>query len=87
MLKKGEVIRYASPGELMEEVKDKVGEREGSFDELNELKLKFNKGQIMRRASGFVLRVADKNLTDDFVRVEDITLEDVYLYYSERFIC
>lgn len=84
VMKKGEVIKYASPGELMEEIKDRVGEREGSFDELNELKLRLNKGQIVRRASGYVLRAADKNLPDDFARVGDITLEDVYLYYSER---
>ncbi len=84
VMKKGEVIKYASPTDLMVEIEGKVGEREGEFDELNTLKNSLNKGQIMRRASGYVLRLADKNLPEDFEKVDDITLEDVYLYYSER---
>lgn len=84
VMKKGEVIKYASPTDLMAEIEGKVGEREGEFDELNTLKDSLNKGQIMRRASGYVLRLADKNLPEDFEKVDDITLEDVYLYYSER---
>lgn len=84
VMKKGEVIKYASPTDLMAEIEGKVGEREGEFDELNTLKDSLNKGQIMRRASGYVLRLADRNLPEDFEKVDDITLEDVYLYYSER---
>lgn len=84
VMKKGEVIKYASPTDLMVEIEGKVGEREGEFDELNTLKDSLNKGQIMRRASGYVLRLADRNLPNDFTKVDDITLEDVYLYYSER---
>ena len=84
VMKKGEVIKYASPTDLMVEIEGKVGEREGEFDELNTLKDSLNKGQIMRRASGYVLRLADKNLPEEFIKVDDITLEDVYLYYSER---
>ena len=84
VMKKGEVIKYASPTDLMVEIEGKVGEREGEFDELNTLKDSLNKGQIMRRASGYVLRLADRNLPEDFEKVDDITLEDVYLYYSER---
>ena len=84
VMKKGEVIKYASPTDLMVEIEGKVGEREGEFDELNTLKDTLSKGQIMRRASGYVLRLADRNLPEDFEKVDDITLEDVYLYYSER---
>ena len=84
VMKKGEVIKNASPTDLMVEIEGKVGEREGEFDELNTLKDSLNKGQIMRRASGYVLRLADRNLPEDFEKVDDITLEDVYLYYSER---
>jgi ABC-type multidrug transport system ATPase subunit len=84
VMKKGEVIKYASPTDLMVEIEGKVGEREGEFDELNTLKDSLNKGQIMRRASGYELRLADRNLPEDFEKVDDITLEDVYLYYSER---
>ena len=84
VMKKGEVIKYASPTDLMVEIEGKVGECEGEFDELNTLKDSLNKGQIMRRASGYVLRLADRNLPEDFEKVDDITLEDVYLYYSER---
>ena len=83
LMKKGQVLRFASPIELMDEIVGKVREYQGSFEEVNNLKETYGKGQILRRRSGFVLRVAQENLPESFMQVEDITLEDVYLFYAE----
>ncbi len=83
LMKKGEVLRFASPTDLMEEISGKVREFQGTFEEVNALKETYGKGQILRRSTGFVLRVAQDNLPEDFKQVDDITLEDVYLFYAE----
>ena len=83
LMKKGEVLRFASPTDLMEEISGKVREFQGTFEEVNTLKETYGKGQILRRRTGFVLRVAQDNLPEDFKQVDDITLEDVYLFYAE----
>lgn len=83
LMKKGEILRFDSPTSLMEEISGKVREFHGSFEEVNALKETYGKGQIQRRQTGFVLRVAQDNLPEDFKQVVDITLEDVYLFYAE----
>lgn len=83
LMKKGEILRFASPLQLMDEILGKVCEIQGTFEEVNLWKETYGKGQILRRRTGFVLRVAQDNLPETFLPVEDITLEDVYLYYAE----
>ena len=83
LMKKGELLRFASPVELMDEIDGKVREFCGTFEEVNAWKEVYGKGQIVRRRSGFVFRVAEENLPEEFVPVKDITLEDVYLFYAE----
>lgn len=83
LMKKGEVLRFASPTDLMEDISGKVREFYGTFEEVNALKETYGKGQVLRRSTGFVLRVAQNNLPENFKQVDDITLEDVYLFYAE----
>lgn len=83
LMKKGKILRFASPTELMEEIADKVGEYHGTFEEVNKWKETYPKGEVLRRSSGYVLRAAADELPECFVRVADISLEDVYLYYAE----
>ncbi|MBP5282788.1 MAG: ATP-binding cassette domain-containing protein, partial [Lachnospiraceae bacterium] len=83
LMKKGEILRFASPIELMEEIQGKVCELTGSFEEVSRWKEVFGKGQIMRRRAGFVFRAAEEELPQEFVPVDDVTLEDVYLFYAE----
>lgn len=83
LMRKGELLRYASPLELMDEIDGKVREFTGTFEEVNAWKEIFGKGQIVRRRSGFVFRAAQEELPPEFVPVQDITLEDVYLFYAE----
>ena len=83
LMKKGEILRFGSPIELMEEIQGKVREFTGTFEEVSRWKEIFGKGQIMRRRAGFVFRAAEEELPEEFVAVSDITLEDVYLFYAE----
>lgn len=83
LMNKGNILKFASPTELMADIEGKVGEYASNFDEINILKEKYGKGQVMRRQSGFVLRIAQEKLPENFVPVHDITLEDVYLYYAD----
>ncbi len=79
----GKLLRFDTPSALMEEISGRVGETHGSLDHINELKESFSKGQILRRKDGFVFRAAARRLPEEFAAVDDITLEDVYLYYAE----
>lgn len=83
LMKKGCLLRFDSPSVLMDEIAGKVGEYHGTFEEVCRLKEKYGKGQTIRRRDGFVFRAAEKDLPESFIRVSDITLEDVYLYYAE----
>lgn len=83
LMKKGKLLRFATPGELIGEISGKVGEFCGTFEEVNSLKEKHGKGQTIRREEGFIFRVAEENLPENFRRVSDISLEDVYLFYAE----
>ena len=83
LMKKGQLLRFGSPIELMEEIQGKVREFTGTFEEVSSLKEIYGKGQIMRRRAGFVFRAAEEELPEHFVPVSDVTLEDVYLFYAE----
>lgn len=83
LMKKGKLLRFSSPSELMDEISGKVGEYHGTFEEVCALKEKYGKGQTIRRRDGYIFRAAEDDLPDEFERVTDITLEDVYLYYAE----
>ncbi|MCM1228404.1 MAG: ATP-binding cassette domain-containing protein [Clostridium sp.] len=83
LMKKGQLLRFASPSELMAEISGKVGEFTGTFEQVNRLKEKYGKGQTIRRGDKFIFRAAEEELPENFVKVSDITLEDVYLFYAE----
>lgn len=83
LLKKGKLLRFGTPAELIAEIADKVGEFHGDLEEVNTMKKRFGKGQMMQRRDGFVLRAAEKELPPEFVPAENVDLEDVYLYYAE----
>lgn len=82
-LKKGQLIRFSTPRELTDEIKENVGEFFGNADEISELKERFGKGQIIRQDDGFIFRIAEEEIPDNFSPAENINLEDVYLFYAE----
>ena len=82
-LKKGQLIRFSTPRELTDEIRESVGEFFGNADEISELKKRFGKGQIIRQDDGFIFRIAEEEIPDNFSPAANITLEDVYLFYAE----
>lgn len=82
-LKKGRLIRFSTPRELTDEIKENVGEFFGSPDEIAELKKRFGKGQLIRQDDGFIFRVAEEEIPDNFSPAANVNLEDVYLFYAE----
>lgn len=82
-LKKGRLVRFSTPRELTDEIKENVGEFFGNADEISELKQRFGKGQIIRQDDGFIFRIAEEEIPDNFSPAANITLEDVYLFYAE----
>ncbi len=83
LLKKGKLLRFGTPMELIDEIADSVGEFHGSFDEVKAMNGRYGKGQMMQRRDGFVLRTAEKDLPPEFIPAENVNLEDVYLFYAE----
>ncbi len=83
LLKKGKLIKFSPPEELINEAAGYVGEFSGTFEEVSEMKKRFEKGQMMQRGNGFVLRAAEEGLPSGFAPVSDPGLEDVYLFYAE----
>lgn len=83
LLKKGVLLRFGSPAELISEIAENVGEFHGSFEEVSAMKNRYEKGQMMQRSDGFVLRCAEEDLPPEFIRAHDPGLEDVYLFYAE----
>ncbi|MCM1525003.1 MAG: ATP-binding cassette domain-containing protein [Ruminococcus sp.] len=82
-LKRGRLIRFSTPHELTEEIREKVGEINGSAEDMAELMKRFGKGQMIRRKDGFTFRIAEEEIPDSFSHADNITLEDVYLFYAE----
>lgn len=82
-LKKGQLIRFSTPRELTDEIRESVGEFFGNAYEISELKKRFGKGQIIRQDDGFIFRIAEEEIPDNFSPAANITLEDVYLFYAE----
>lgn len=82
-LKNGRLIRFSTPRELTDEIKEKVGEFFGNAGDISELKKRFGKGQIIRQDDGFIFRIAEEEIPDNFSPAANITLEDVYLFYAE----
>ena len=82
-LKKGKLIRFSTPRELTDEIRENVGEFFGNAGEISELKERFGKGQIIRHDDGFIFRIAEEEIPDNFLPAANINLEDVYLFYAE----
>lgn len=84
MLCKGKPAAIGTPSELISQVRNKVYEICGSYDEIHVLKNDYGKGQVYQTDKGYILRIVSDNMPDGFTpAVSGITLEDVYLYYAE----
>ena len=84
LLKKGEIIANGTPIELIESMSGKVGEITCSLDDVATLQEKYKVGNIRQRKDGLALRIVGDSLPSEAKPVLDnMDLEDVYLYYFE----
>lgn len=82
LLKEGELVNMNTPQKLMEEMRGRVGEKPCAKSEIAALQEQYPYGNILQRKNGLVIRVVKDRLPEGFTAVEqDISLEDVYLYY------
>lgn len=85
LLKNGCLIRMESPAELIASVRGKVGEIPCTKEELQKLQEKYVTGNTIQRQEGLFFRVVGDVLPSEANVVWDnLTLEDVYMYYLER---
>lgn len=85
LLKKGSLIRMESPAELIASVRGKVGEIPCEKKELQKLQEKYVTGNTIQRQEGLFFRVVGDELPPEAnVIWDNLTLEDVYMYYLER---
>lgn len=85
LLKNGGLIRMESPAELIASVRGKVGEIPCTKEELQKLQEKYVTGNTIQRQEGLFFRVVGDVLPSEANVVWDnLTLEDVYMYYLER---
>lgn len=84
LLKKGCLIKKASPESLMNSIAGKVFEIRGSKSELLSLQHSVGLGNIIHDQNGISLRIVTDNPQGNYLPVcGNISLEDVYLYYFE----
>lgn len=84
LMKKGTLIKVATPFELIESISGKVGESICTKDLLQTYQDNYKVGKLSQRREGLVLRLVGDDLPDGFHFInENIDLEDVYLYYLE----
>lgn len=84
LLKKGNLIKKDTPENLMSSVSDKVFEIRGTKENLLALQQNVGLGNIIHDQNGISLRIVTDKPKYSYVPVKDnISLEDVYLYYFE----
>ncbi|MEG0806269.1 MAG: ATP-binding cassette domain-containing protein [Lachnospiraceae bacterium] len=85
LMKKGELIKVASPSELIGSIQNKVSEKLCTPEELQLYQRRYGLGNVYQRAEGQVLRLVGDQQPEGFESIKDaIGLEEVYLYYFER---
>lgn len=84
LLKKGNLIKKDAPENLMASVSDKVFEIRGTKEDLLALQNNVGLGNIIHDQNGISLRIVTDKPHYSYIPVKDnISLEDVYLYYFE----
>ena len=82
LVKSGQLIRLDTPAELIASVRGKVGEIHCEKDDLLSLQETYKTGTTVQKNDGMYFRIVGDKLPDNAREVTDnLTLEDVYLYY------
>lgn len=84
LLKKGNLVKKDTPENLMKNISNKVFEIRGTKEELISLQHNVGLGNIIHDQNGISLRIVTDTPKKNYIPVTDnISLEDVYLYYFE----
>lgn len=84
LLKKGRLVKKDTPENLMNSISSKVFEIRGLKEELLSLQHSVGLGNIIHDQNGISLRIVTDNPKENYIPVKNnISLEDVYLYYFE----
>lgn len=82
LMKKGELLRMDSPANLISGMQGKIGEFQCEKKELCSLQEKYPLGNTVQKQNGLFFRIVGDVLPENAAPVTDnISLEDVYLYY------
>lgn len=82
LLKKGKLICMDTPMNLIRSLNGKVGEIPCTKEELIELQQRYKSGNTIQKENGVFLRVVGDSLPEEAILLkENISLEEVYLYY------
>ncbi len=82
LMKAGGVIQCESPSQLIQNMSGKVGVVKCTVSELKELQKKYSVSNVHQTGDGYLLHmVGDKLPYEADLNVNDINLEDVYLYH------
>lgn len=85
MINNGEILGCDSPRALIASVNGHVGQRACSKEEIESYREKYPVHNLLQNEEGLIIRVVKEKLPEEFVMTnENITLEDVYLYYFEE---
>ena len=85
LLKNGKIIKQGTPIELIDSVSGHVAQTISSKNDLDELQKKYPIHNIFQKRAGYMFRIVGDKFENEFTIVkDDISLEDVYLYYVAR---
>ena len=84
LMKDGKLIKNDSPSGLIASITDKVFELPCQKNELESLQKEYSYGNVLQRKDEMLFRIVGDNCPKNFRKSRnDISLEDVYLYYFE----
>ena len=82
LMKKGALLKWGTPSELLASIENNIAERVCEKSEIEMLQQKYPFGTICQRQDGIVFRIVGDQIEEGFTRVNsNVSLEDVYLYY------
>lgn len=85
LIKEGKLIKQGTPIELIDSVAGHVAQTICSKEELSKLQKKYPTHNLFQKRAGFMFRIVGEEFEERFQLVKnDISLEDVFLYYVER---
>ncbi len=84
LLKKGKLTIMDTPSQLIHSIESKVSEISCHKQDIQDLKLRYPTGSFVQQIDGLKFRIISDDIPTNFNIVKDnISMEDVYLYYFE----